>query len=85
MVSIKGVLDVSILIMFGEMMCVADQSCAGTLSNGANTWSAAYRVNGGRDKVDFTVTATTTGWVGIGFSDDPFMVRNLCWCYVMHS
>ena len=35
-------------------------------------WSVQWTVRG--DLIDFVVSALTTGWIGIGFSEDPFMV-----------
>lgn len=35
-------------------------------------YSAMWHVRG--DEIQFTVTANTTGWVAIGFSDTPSMV-----------
>ena len=37
-------------------------------------YSASWSISG--DDITFEVRAMTTGWVGIGFSNDQFMVSN---------
>ena len=41
-------------------------------ASGALDWSVVWNVRG--DTIDFVVSAVTTGWVAIGFSEDIFMV-----------
>ena len=43
------------------------------VNNGA--YNVSWRVVG--DVASFTVSARTTGWVGIGFSKDQLMVRSM--------
>ena len=38
-----------------------------------NSFSALWQVT--NDTVSFSISARTTGWVGMGFSEDQFMVK----------
>ena len=49
---------------------VSNAQCTGSLSN--SSYEVSWAVSGGN--VDFTVSADTTGWVGVGFSLTPSMV-----------
>ena len=51
--------------------------CSGAYfqSDSASRWTMQWNVRG--DMIDFVVSAVTTGWVGIGFSEDAQMVSNL--------
>ena len=57
--------------------CNGNFSAEGT--NDGISWNAWWSVtsSGDSEYVNFTVTATTTGWVAIGFSLDPMMVSEL--------
>lgn len=46
--------------------------CSAEMTAQGGTYMVAYSAVGNR--VDFTVSASTTGWVGVGFSDDTMMV-----------
>ena len=50
-------------------------SCSGTRFSSDAVYNMTYAVNG--ETITFTLQATTTGWVGIGFSHDQLMVRHL--------
>ena len=50
-------------------------SCSGTRFSSDDVYSMTYAVNG--ETITFALQATTTGWVGIGFSPDQLMVRHL--------
>ena len=49
---------------------VSNAQCTGSMSSGV--YEVLWAVSGGN--VDFTVSADTTGWVGVGFSLTPSMV-----------
>ena len=49
--------------------------CSGLRSSSNGAYNVTYAVSG--DNIIFTLQAMTTGWVGIGFSLDQFMVSHL--------
>jgi len=58
----------SILIILAQCSGSVDVGCSSQVCEFQANWT----VQG--DSVEFSVSAQTTGWVGIGFSDDQFMV-----------
>ena len=53
---------------------VSNAQCTGSMSSGV--YQVSWAVSGGN--VDFTVSADTTGWVGVGFSlTDDMVCKNL--------
>ena len=56
------------------LLPLTSAQCAGTRNSGF--YMVSWNVTG--DSVAFQVTALTTGWVAIGFSDDQFMVSCTC-------
>ena len=65
MTSILYVVDTSVPLV----------QCSGSINVGCDPvcdYQATWTVEG--NNVRFTVSAQTTGWVGIGFSDDQLMV-----------
>ena len=55
--------------------CTGERSAPGA---NAQDWSVQWTVRG--DMIDFVVSATTSGWVAIGFSLDTVMVSSFIYC-----
>jgi len=75
---------VQFTIAFSSSLSHHSGNCNGTWSTGCNTdgtnclYKAWWMVLGDVQKVFFTVEARTTGWVGIGFSNNQIMVCSVC-------
>ena len=54
---------------------VSNAQCTGSMSNSG--YEVSWAVSG--ENVDFTVSADTTGWVGVGFS----LTANMVYIYVV--
>ena len=65
----------SILIILAQCSGSIDVGCGSQVCEFQANWT----VQG--DSVEFSVSAQTTGWVGIGFSDDQFMVSIHLWIF----
>ena len=60
-----------------EYSVVFCTECTGSYNATGNdpNWSVQWTVR--EDMIDFNVSALTTGWVGIGFSENDLMVSTL--------
>ena len=56
-----------------KILCFIE-SCSGSRSISNGLYEITYSVEG--DNIDFTISASTTGWVGLGFSANQFMVSD---------
>ena len=54
-----------------KILCFIE-SCSGSRSISNGLYEITYSVEG--DNIDFTISASTIGWVGLGFSANQFMV-----------